>query len=387
MGLPGVLLLAATAGVAQSFGRFAFGVVLPAVRNDLELSNTVAGTLATINVGAYLLGTIAVAAMAASYKLLAIMRIGFVFALLGLGLTAIAPGVWVVGVAMFASGFGGALIWIPAPVIAASAMPPEKRALAIGLLGTGMGAGVVFASQLTRYVRSSLGDDNWRTVYVVLAAIGFCVLVAAFLFIGHDQGKPNGMKGGFGGFGALKRMRGWVPLTAAYTSFGFMYLLILAFLATKLEDDNGWTSNNASLAFTLVGVAMIFGGPLFIALASRIGSRIGLSIAFTGWVVVVLAVLPGWFAVTFPGALLIGLFFSGIPSMITLYVVQNTTVEDYGPSFAAATLAFGVAQMISPQLGGLLADLTGSFTTVFLLSAALAATGLVSSLRLPHHGK
>jgi len=387
MGLPGVLLLAATAGVAQSFGRFAFGVVLPAVRNDLDLSNTVAGTLATINVGAYLLGTIAVAAMAASYKLLAIMRIGFVFALLGLGLTAIAPGVWVVGVAMFASGFGGALIWIPAPVIAASAMPPEKRALAIGLLGTGMGAGVVFASQLTRYVRSSLGDDNWRTVYVVLAAIGFCVLVAAFLFIGHDQGKPNGMKGGFGGFGALKRMRGWVPLTAAYTSFGFMYLLILAFLATKLEDDNGWTSNNASLAFTLVGVAMIFGGPLFIALASRIGSRIGLSIAFTGWVVVVLAVLPGWFAVTFPGALLIGLFFSGIPSMITLYVVQNTTVEDYGPSFAAATLAFGVAQMISPQLGGLLADLTGSFTTVFLLSAALAATGLVSSLRLPHHGK
>ena len=387
MGLPGVLLLAATAGVAQSFGRFAFGVVLPAVRNDLELSNTVAGTLATINVGAYLLGTIAVAAMAASYKLLAIMRIGFVFALLGLGLTAIAPGVWVVGVAMFASGFGGALIWIPAPVIAASAMPPEKRALAIGLLGTGMGAGVVFASQLTRYVRSSLGDDSWRMVYVVLAAIGFCVLVAAFLFIGHDQGKPNGMKGGFGGFGALKRMRGWVPLTAAYTSFGFMYLLILAFLATKLEDDNGWTSNNASLAFTLVGVAMIFGGPLFIALASRIGSRIGLSIAFTGWVVVVLAVLPGWFAVTFPGALLIGLFFSGIPSMITLYVVQNTTVEDYGPSFAAATLAFGVAQMISPQLGGLLADLTGSFTTVFLLSAALAATGLVSSLRLPHHGK
>ena len=84
MGLPAVFLMAATAGVAQSFGRFAFGVVLPAVRSDLDLSNTIAGSLTTVNVGAYLLGTLAVASFASSYKLLAIMRTGFLFALTGL---------------------------------------------------------------------------------------------------------------------------------------------------------------------------------------------------------------------------------------------------------------------------------------------------------------
>ena len=125
---------------------------------------------------------------------------------------------------------------------------------------------------------------------------------------------------------------------------------------------------------------------MFITIASRIGSRLGLTLAFSGWIAVVLLVLPGWFAVTLPAAIAIGLLFAGIPSMITLYVVENTTVEDYGPSFAAATLAFGVAQMISPQIGGVLADLTGSFTTVFLLSAALAATGLIAALRLPKQG-
>ena len=66
-------------------------------------------------------------------------------------------------------------------------------------------------------------------------------------------------------------------------------------------------------------------------------------------------------------------------------MVQNTTVDDYGPSFAAATLAFGIAQMIGPQVGGAIADLAGSFTPVFLLSAGLALTGAAASWRLPRH--
>lgn len=383
-GLPAVFLLAATAGVAQSFGRFAFGVVLPAVRNDLDLTNTVAGSLATVNVGAYLIGTLVVASIAAKVRLLRIMHIGCVLAFAGLALTAVAPGVWLVGVAMFLSGFGGALVWIPVPVIAADSMPPEKRSVAIGLMGSGMGSGIVFASQLSGYIRSSMGDDSWRTVYVVLAIISFCVLLATFLLIGHQQDKPTGSGGGFGGFDALKRMRAWKPLTAAYTSFGFMYLLILAFLVTRLEDDNGWSSSRASLAFTLVGIAMMFGGPIFIALASRIGTRFGLAAAFIGWVSVVLLILPGWFYATLPSSVVLGLCFSAIPTMITLYVVENTTMDDYGPAFAAATLAFGVVQMISPQVGGLLADLTGSFTVVFLLSAAVGVLGLGASLRLPN---
>lgn len=383
IGLPAVFLMAATAGVAQSFGRFAFGVVLPAVRKDLDLSNTIAGTLTTANVGAYLAGTLAVAVFASSLRLLQIMRIGFVIAMAGLILTAIAPGVWVVGLAMICSGFGGALIWIPAPAIAADSMPPEKRPLAIGLMGAGMGSGVVFASQLSSYVRSSSGDEAWRNVYVVLAIIGAIVLGATFLLVGHKQAQPTGSKGGFAGFGALQRMRAWLPLTAAYTAFGFMYLLVLAFLTTKLEDDNGWTSSRASLSFTLVGIAMIFGGPFWIAVARKVGSRLGLTVAFGGWIAMVLLVLPGWVAVTLPASVAIGMLFAGIPTMITLYVVENSSVEDYGPAFAAATLAFGVAQMVGPQAGGLLADLTGSFTVVFLLSAALAFVGMITSLRLP----
>ena len=81
MGLPAVFIMAAVAGVAQSFGRFAFGVVLPAIRDELGLSNTIAGTLTTVNVGAYLVGTLVVAWATGRYRLLPVMRLGFGFAL------------------------------------------------------------------------------------------------------------------------------------------------------------------------------------------------------------------------------------------------------------------------------------------------------------------
>lgn len=76
-----------------------------------------------------------------------------------------------------------------------------------------------------------------------------------------------------------------------------------------------------------------------------------------------------------------------MPSVLTAYVVNNTTTDDYGPAFAAVTFSFGIAQMISPQLGGFIADAAGSFTPVFLLSAALAVVGMFTSFGLPRRSR
>jgi MFS family permease len=65
------------------------------------------------------------------------------------------------------------------------------------------------------------------------------------------------------------------------------------------------------------------------------------------------------------------------------HIVENTDVDTYGPAFSAATLAFGVTQMISPQIGGALADAFGSFTWVFVLSAAVSLFAACFASRLP----
>ncbi len=180
-------------------------------------------------------------------------------------------------------------------------------------------------------------------------------------------------------------MPSWKALTGAYAAFGFMYLLVLAFLVARLEDDAGFTAGQASAMFTATGVAAIFGGILLGPLSDRIGRRATLIGAFTGFGASTMAILVGrqpWVVI---GSVGVGLMFSGLPTAIAAYVVDTTDATTYGPAYSTATLAFGLAQAAAPQVGGLLADVSGSFTPVFLLSAACAVLGAVLSAQLPRN--
>jgi predicted MFS family arabinose efflux permease len=377
-----VMLVALSAMVAQAFGRFSYGVLLPAIRDDLQISNSLAGSLGAANVGAYLLGTLAVAWATGHFRLINCLRLGLVLAILGLTLAAYASNPTTLALGLFLTGLGGAFVWVPAPIIAADAVQQAQRGLAVGLMGSGMGVGILFTGILSANLRASLGDSAWHTAYGIQSAVGLIVLLGVAFFVRHQQQQPT-TSAGIGGFSALQRMPGWRPLLLAYASFGFMYLLIIGFLTTRLEDDSGWSAQRASLAFTLLGIAMIVGGPGCIAIANRLGHRRTLTVAFSLWSLLVLVVLGGWLVPTLGAVIGLGLLFTAIPSLITLYVVNHSSARDYGPTYAAATLAFGVAQMLSPQVGGWLADLTGSFAWVFGLSSAIGFLGLLAILKLP----
>ena len=377
-----VILIALTATVGHAFGRFSYGVLLPAVRDDLGISNTLAGFIGGTNVGFYLAGTLLVSWMAGRFRLLGIMRLGLLLAVSGLFAASISTSSWALAAALAITGVGGALLWIPAPVIAADAIPSNRRPLAVGLMGSGIGLGIMLVSTVSGDLRASSGDAAWSSVYQLQFALGFIVFLLVLLLVRHQQPAPNG-GGGVGGFAALKRMPGWLPLIAAYACFGFMYLLVLGFLTTRLEDDSGWSSADASIAYSLMGFAMIFGAPLFALLTQRLGLRLVIAAAFCLWPIFTIVVLSGvWFPVLV-ASVGIGFLFSALPSLITLYVVEHTTAEDYGASFAAATLVFGVAQTVSPPIGGLIADISGSFTLVFFLSSIVSVIGLLATLRLP----
>lgn len=375
-------LIGCAAAVAQAFGRFSFGVLYPAIRDDLAVSNTIAALLGASNVGMYLVGTLCVAWATSRVSLLSTFRVGLLLSTSGLGVAAFADTAGQLAVGLAIAGFGGACVWIPAPAIAADAMPDRHRNIAVGLMGSGIGVGIVFVSMLTAQLRPELGDAAWSEVYKVQAWFALLVLVAVLTIVRHAQAPATGRRGA-GGLVALRRMKGWMPLIIAYTIFGFMYLLVIGFLTSRLEDDSGWASSDAAYAFTLMGVAMVMGAPLFVAMANRTGVRRALCLAFLLWPLLVMVVLSGEPAVTHPAVIGLGLLFSALPSLITVYVVRNTAPADYGPTFAIATLAFGVAQVISPPIGGLIADLSGSFTLVFALSALMGFSGFFAVWRLP----
>ena len=376
----------AAACVAQAFGRFTYGVVLPAVRDDLLGSNRAAGLLGTLNVGAYLASTLVVASVSTRFDLVSLVRFGLCLSTGGLLLASFATNAFVLGLWLFSMGLGGAAIWIPSPRLAAAALPPHRRGLAAGLVGMGIGIGLVFAGGLSDVLRHASGDESWRDVYRIEGVIGLSMLIAAVALLRSDEQRDPaavGGIGGFGGFGALRRIDGWAPLTISYAAFGFMYLLVLAFLVARLEDDAGLSADHASSMFSVVGLAAIGGGIILGPLSDRVGRRATMVGSFMAFGASALSILTGeqpWVVV---GAIGVGLTFSGLPAVIAAYVVDATDAASYGPAYSAATLAFGVAQMTAPQVGGLLADWRGSFTIVFVLSATIALAGAVVSSRLP----
>jgi len=378
------VLVAAGAIVAQAFGRFTYGVLLPAIRNDLDHSNTIAGLLGTINVSAYLLGTIAVATIASRVRLLPVFRIGFVFSLSGLTLATFAPNVGVLAVALFAMGIGGAFIWIPSPAIAAAKVGPERRGVAVGGIGAGIGVGIVFAGQLSRVMRDRSGDGAWRDVYAVETVLGAAIVVAVLLFLRHrEEARVDRGAAGLAGFGALRQMPGWAALTASYAAYGFSYLLAISFLTSRLEDDAGYSEGRAATMFGLVGIGTVLGGVSLGLVADRFGERRTMTAGFVTFAAAIGCIMTGALPLVVVGSIGLGLMFAGLAAVTAGYVVGNTTAEGFGPSYAAATFAFGISQMLSPQIGGLIADATGSFTIVFALSAGFALVGAVASSRLP----
>ncbi|MGB3734166.1 MAG: MFS transporter [Ilumatobacter sp.] len=378
-----VALVMASACVAQAFGRFTWGVVLPGARDDLlGGSNAVAGLFGTLNVAAYLIGTFAVSWLASRVTLVGLMRIGLVLSTSALGIAAIAPSGPVLAVALTVMGLGGALIWIPSPAIAARSLPPHRAGMAMGFIGSGIGIGVLFAGQTARALDGRVDSDQvWQTLYRIEFSIAVVVLVGAFALLRSAGDRPSAT-GGFGGVSALRTVPGWIPATVAYAAFGFAYILVIGFLVARLEDDSGFTSDQAAAMFSLLGAATVLGGLTLGPLSDRIGRRVTLTSAFVlfgGCALLALTGTQPWVAIAAFGA---GLMFSGMPALIVAHVVDHTTADTYGPAFSAATLAFGITQMISPQIGGLIADSLGSFTWVFVLSAAVSFIGAACASRL-----
>ena len=367
-----VLLVALASAVAQSFGRFSYALLLPAVNRDLLDSYAVAGLVATANVTAYLLGAVAVSAVSRRARPATLIQAGLACSTAGLALLTRAQGAGGLAVGLTLTGVGGAFIWVPAPGLAGSVVRPSRRGAAIGVAGSGIGGGIVVASALTWTLQSLGGDASWRTVYRVETAIAAVVLVACLLLLRpaphRDDAAPVRA-------GALRRVPGWIGLTGGYAAYGLAYSVYTSYLVTALEDDAGFSAGHASAVYTLVGVGLVAGGIVLGPLSDRWGRGPTLVGGYLAMAAAILLVPLGVEPLASASALLFGLMMSGLPAVIAAHLSDFLTPREFAGAFGRCTLAFGLAQLCGPPLGGLLAETAGGFLVPFLLAGLVAAAG------------
>ena len=372
-----VALVALASGVAQAFGRFTYAVLLPAIDRDLLGSYALAGLIGTANVAAYLAGTVAVSALARRADPTTLIRWGLCGSSAGLLVLWRAESAAGLAIGLTLTGAAGAFIWVPAPGLAGSVVRPSRRGAAIGWAGSGIGFGIVFASALAAVLASRGGDATWRTVYLVEACLALVALALCLVLL-----KPQGGRIGdeVVRSGALRRVPGWAGLLGGYAAYGLAYSIYTTYLVSALEDDSGFSHGHAAGVYTLLGVSLIFGGVLLGRLSDRWGRGRSLVAGFLVMGASILLALVGAEPFAALSALAFGLTMSGLAAVIAAHLSDTLSPREFAGAFGRCTLAFGVAQVFGPPLGGWLAETTGSFVVPFLVAAAVALTGAALSL-------
>lgn len=353
--------------VGQSFARFSFGLLLPAVKADLDVSYGLAGWLGTINLGNYLIGTVLVSIASLRLPPHRLVQVGVFTAAAGIAILALAPSTPFLLLGMVLCGLGGACSWVPAPIVAISAFPPERRALATGVCSAGIGVGISIAVLLSMATRAVADDPTlWRQIWLIEAAIGVTVALWSLRVmqpVPVAPGKPPRLS-------VLRQVPSWWAPTAAYTCFGLGYVLYALFIVAALEQDAGFGNDHAGLVFAAFGLGSAAGALGLGRLAERIGRRTAFVGSFMLAVIPPLTVSIGTEPIVSIAAFTFGVAMSGAVASIIAYLQEHVRPQEFPAAFGVVTMAFGVAQTIGPRLGGWMADRSGDFDHVFWLSSA-----------------
>lgn len=363
----GVVILAAVAlatTVSQAFGRFTYAVLLTDIRTDHQLSNTVAGSFGSMNLAAYLAGSVVVTMIVGSLGLAAVARTALAIVTGGLLLLAWSPTPLATASGLLVTGVAAAGVWVTAPALATAELGAERRGTAIAVVTAGIGMGMVLASVLHNSIA-------WRAVYRVEAIIA----VVAVILVASVLRRVPAPRAGRHGLQAIRTIEGWRPLLGVYGLFASAMALSITFLVALLEDDAGYSASRASFAFSMVGVGTICGGPLFGPLADWAGRRVAMATAMLLLAVSVLVAATGHRPGATIAAFGFGLAFTGGPVSVGARISDFVEGEHFGAAYGVATLAFGLGLTVGPQLGGLVSDWAGSFRPAFGVAAGMALLG------------
>ncbi len=380
-----IVLAMLFAGEAQGFGRFSYSLILPPLLKTSLHSVLLTGTLGTINVGAYLAGSIFVTWKSKAISGVRFIRMGLVTSVVGLGLFGVSSTFLFFSLAMALMGFGGAMIWISSPSLAAGAVAERRKGWAIGLVGAGIGVAITLEAQVAKVFVHLNGTLSWRALLFVEAGVGLLITLSSFIFL-HESPKladadPSPELTDVDA--QVSRLPKRNLLFGAYMAYGFVQAIFLTYIVTALNHDHHYLATTSQSIFSLVGFISIFGGVLAGRWSDPSGNRgTVMFFAFVSMAIAGLSVVSGNLAFVIVGSFLYGFGMSGVPNLVAAYIGDFSKGAVFARTFAMVTLFFGITQAIGPQIGSAIASATGSFTIDFVIVVLVSLVGAILAISI-----
>ena len=361
----------ALGGFALGTGEFAAMGLLPNVARDVHVAIPTAGHM----ISAYALGVVIGAPLLAAVFARAGRRrmlIGLMgcFALGNL-LSAAASSYGFVVAARFLAGLPHGAYFGIASLVAASLVPPDKRAQAVARMMLGLSVANVVGVPLATWIGQLAG---WRAAFIFVAVIGLATALLCRLALPPLPAQANASP--LTELGALKRGQVWLTLGIAAIGFGGVFA-VYSYITPLLTNVSGMTEARVPLVLAVIGLGMVAGSLFGGWLADRGIMR---AILMT---LVLNVVTLGLIAVTAPNpvAVTINLFFVGFAALSIGPALQTRLMDVAGDAQALAAAlnhsAFNTANALGAWLGGLAIAGGLGWTSTGPIGASLAVGGLL----------
>jgi predicted MFS family arabinose efflux permease len=388
------LCIISTAYVAVGLSTQGFMAMLTLVRSEFAIGSAQAGLYTTF----FFLSATAIAIFSGRLADSLGSKRGLVLGTLAVGvlmvLHSVTPTFGVILILAFFSGLGFSLITPSVNKGVIEMVPPDRRAMSLGISHAGGALGGVLGASLLPYFGMLFG---WRIAILIAGGIAilFSLLLQAIYKPVRSWDKQASIPKGKLKEDMKKLLGNKALLCVAMMGFlfGFTLSSVTTHLVIFLDQDIGFTPAVAGFALATLQVGGIFGQPGWGYLNDRyMGGNRRLGFLIIGILAGIFTLLLGTLVPESSGiwvfllVFLFGITSLGIPALFFTTVGDIVSNKLMGTATGLSLIFIRLGVIIGPPLFGLLADLQGNYTASWLLLGAMliGVTGLFYGLSARH---
>ena len=366
--------LSLTALAVGGFGigttEFATMGVLPDITGDLGATIPQGGHLVSAYAVGVVVGAPVLAVVGARLPRKALLLALMAAFTVGNALSALAPTFGTLVLARFASGLPHGAYFGVAALVAASIVPPGRRARAVARVMLGLTVANVVGVPLATLLGQQLG---WRSTYWSVTVIGVLALAAVVRAVPETPLKPGA--GARQELGALHRPQVWLTLLVGAAGFGGFFA-VYSYISPTLTQVSGLSESGVPVVLALFGIGMTVGTEI----GGRLADRSVVRTLFLGLtsVALVLAAFP----FTAGGVVTAGVsvLLISVTGSLCLPALQTRLMDVAGDAQTLAAAgqhaALNVANALGAWLGGVVIAAGLGWTAPAVVGALLAVAGL-----------
>lgn len=359
--------------VALGLARFAYALLLPAMRADLGWSYANAGAMNTANAVGYLAGALMAAAIARRFGIKPAFFAGIFLTALGIGAAGLTANFGVLMTLRLLTGLTGALAFVAGGSMTAAVAGSSARApLALGLYFAGGGLGVTLSAITVPLLLERWG---WRGGWQILGALALTATAVAWPALARAPLPAEQL--------APAQKPAWSPRQITiellgYVLFGAGYIAYATFIIAQLRSNAHFSPWEISLFWALLGGAAIAGVFAWSPALSRLKGGLGAAAVIAAVTVgAALPLLSDGRPVAYLSALIFGGSFLSTITAVTSFARRAAPPEAWTRAIASLTVAFGIGQCVGPLLSGYLSDGPDGVRTGLEVSAAILLASCV----------